>query len=389
MQKKLIALAVAGVVSGGAFAQSNVTIYGRLDYGYDTRSGYDGKLPAVQDRSKGEFRDGVRGGSRIGFKGSEDLGNGTKAIFQAEYGIATDGPANTNTAAPNVPASSAFWTNRNVFVGLTGNWGTLVGGRLDGIRYNLMLAAEQLGGGVGNMTSMTVQYDRADNAFAYISPKFNGFTFTYAHSTGTGGPEGGVFAGGVSKNTAGLGAGAVASGNRGDDILNSFMLKYDNGPVVLWADYETTTQKGFSNSDLKTYVLAGTYDFGMVKIGALYDSLKGDPFSNIGGATYTAAAITGGAGYDKRAWALSASIPLGKWTVKGLYGQVENKLAANSDAKKYGLAVDYALSKRTMVYADFGKVSNDSNAAYGIQASPNSNAYYGNKGIDFGIAHNF
>lgn len=380
MQKKLIALAVAGIVSGGAFAQSNVTLYGRLDYGFDARKGADGKLAATQDKTKSEMRDGVRGGSRIGFKGSEDLGNGTKAIFQAEFGISTDGPANTNTTTQNIPKSSAFWTNRNSFVGLTGNWGTFVGGRLDGIRYNLMLAAEQLGGGVGNFTSMTAQYDRADNAVAYISPKFNGFTFTYAHSFNTDGPEGGVLA----KNNQG-------GGNKGDDVLNSFMLKYDNGPVVLWADYETTSQKGFSNSDLKTYVLAGTYDFGMVKIGGLYDSLKIDACGNIVNVSATCALA--GTAYDKRAWALSASVPVGNWTFKGLYGQVENKLntvaAKNTDAKKFGLAVDYKLSKRTMVYADWGKVDNESNAAYGINASPNSNAYYGNKGVDFGIAHNF
>jgi len=376
MQKKLIAVAVAGIVSGTAFAQSNVTVYGRLDYGFDARKGTDGKLAATQNKTKSEVRDGIRGGSRIGFKGAEDLGNGTKAIFELEYGVATDQPANINTATPNVPGTSAFWVNRHSYIGLTGNWGTFVGGRLDGIRYNLMLQAEQLGGGVGNFTSMTGQYDRADNAFAYISPKFNGFTFTYAHSFNTSGSEGSVLA----KNNMG-------GGNKGDDVLNSFMLKYDNGPVVLWADYETTTQKGFKNADLKTYVLAGTYNFGMVKVGALYDSLKIDACGNL--VNVSATCNLAGTAYDRRNWAVSAVVPYGKWAFKALYGQVDNKIGVKTDAKKYGLALDYDLSKRTKLYADWGKVDNDANAAFGINASPNSNAYYGNKGIDFGIAHNF
>jgi predicted porin len=61
MQKKIIALAVAGLVSGAAFAQSNVTVYGIR---------------------KAKSTDGGQDGSRVGFKGTEDLGNGLSAFFQ-------------------------------------------------------------------------------------------------------------------------------------------------------------------------------------------------------------------------------------------------------------------------------------------------------------------
>ena len=83
MQKKLIALAVAGLASTAAFAQSNVTIYGIVDAGYvnssvDRAAGGNGNFSGIQS--------GVWAGSRLGFRGEEGLGNGLKAVFTLEYG---------------------------------------------------------------------------------------------------------------------------------------------------------------------------------------------------------------------------------------------------------------------------------------------------------------
>src|SRR6185295_7772753 len=135
MQKKLIALAIAGLASTAAFAQSNVSIYVRVDYGFMQRGGGDG---AVADRGvKNEFASGIQSGSRIGFKGAEDLGNGLKAIFELEYSLAVD---QGTTAATQ-------WGNRHSYVGLTGNFGTVVGGRLDGIRYGIFTTYDPFGAG--------------------------------------------------------------------------------------------------------------------------------------------------------------------------------------------------------------------------------------------------
>ena len=72
MQKKIIALAVAGLVSGAAFAQSNVTVYGIADaaFQYSSSSYVNGV------KSQSAINDGGQDGSRVGFKGTEDLGNG-------------------------------------------------------------------------------------------------------------------------------------------------------------------------------------------------------------------------------------------------------------------------------------------------------------------------
>ena len=229
MQKKLIALAVAGLASSAVFAADNVTIYGRMDLGYLNQSGNSGGVQNVN--SKGSIASGLQSGSRIGFKGSEDLGNGLKAIFQAEFGTAIDQASATSTAAT--------WVNRNSYVGLTGGFGTVVGGRLDGVRYGIFNKYDAFAGGtVGNFTQMTGQVDRADNAIAYISPNFNGFTATLVYATNIAGPEN--------------------AGNRNDLRLNTLMVNYENGPLSLTADYETvkSVEETAANVDVKVTTLA-------------------------------------------------------------------------------------------------------------------------------------
>ncbi|MBK8386079.1 MAG: porin [Candidatus Accumulibacter sp.] len=84
MQKKLLALAVAGLASGVASAQTNVTIYGVLDMGYVYSSGSLGREAAPTPSA---VSPGSAAGNRLGFKGEEALGNGLKAVFTLEYGL--------------------------------------------------------------------------------------------------------------------------------------------------------------------------------------------------------------------------------------------------------------------------------------------------------------
>jgi predicted porin len=101
MQKKLIALAVASLASGAAFAQTNVTIYGIVDAGYVYSWGDPGRVAGTRFDNAGAnirgtntfsgVQSGLLAGSRIGFKGEEALGNGLKAIFTLEYALDIDG----------------------------------------------------------------------------------------------------------------------------------------------------------------------------------------------------------------------------------------------------------------------------------------------------------
>ena len=119
MQKKIIALAVAGLVSGVAFAQTNVTIYGVADVGY-TYSQSDRGNGLSGDYKFSGLRDGTdngQNGSRIGFKGEEALGNGLKAIFVTELRISQTEGTQSGVA-------------RRTFVGLSSSkFGTFTAGR--------------------------------------------------------------------------------------------------------------------------------------------------------------------------------------------------------------------------------------------------------------------
>src|SRR5574343_1211154 len=254
MQKKIIALAIAGLASTAAFAQSNVTIYGRMDLGAAYRTGDSGGVANTE--GKYEIASGIGSGSRIGFKGVEDLGNGLKAVFQSEFGIGIDQPAgsarindaNGNQIGQSAAGTNATWTNRNSYVGLAGGFGTVVAGRLDGVRYGIFNTYDPFAGGtIGNFTQMTIQVDRADNAIAYISPNFNGFGLVLAYSSGTAGAEqkGNRFPGG-------------AVGGTGS--LHTIMGTYDNGPLSARLDYEEVTFPGESYSKTWVATAAASYD---------------------------------------------------------------------------------------------------------------------------------
>lgn len=372
MQKKLIALAVAAVTSGAAFAQSNVTIYGNVDMGYMFRSGNNG---AVANTPSSHDLQSAASQSSIGFKGVEDLGNGLKALFDLQYRITPDANSTIGGAGAG-----------HQYVGLTGGFGTAVAGYLDGIRYGIYGKYNPFGNySVASLTSMTTQYDRAANALAYISPSFAGFTVILATATNTQGAEGSLNGVHVPAKPAG--------GNTGDDRLLSANLIYANGPLSIDLDYETTRAVSYSDSKLYVATAGASYDFGVVKVSGLYDIIKGDPNSFIGGNTTFAAAAFGlatGQKYDRRNWFIGATVPVGKFSVMGMFGQVKDKTLTDADAWKVGVGARYALSKRTELYADYAHIKNDRLAAYTINPMGNgSGTSTGVNGLAMGIKHSF
>jgi predicted porin len=402
MQKKLIALAIAGIVSAPAFAQSNVTVYGRADMGYmNTTTGTNGGVGTVNSRSSFGSNNGS---SRLGFRGAEDLGNGLKAIFEFEFGLGIDSTGNTlasgvTAGTTTLTGTTATFNNRHSYVGLTGNFGTLVAGRLDGVRYNEMVKYDAFAGNtVGNFNQMQLALDRADNAVAYISPKWNGFQFTGAYSSSVIGNE--------------VGTAGTVSGNENNARLNTLMLTYENGPFRASVDYETArTQKfnaaGTSNifgtgvdGDQRVMLIGASYDFGFMKLAAVADSNEITNRAATSGNAATAG-LTNTKITDYRDFMLSASVPFaGKWVGKATFGKVDNKITVlqtgvandangSNDATKFGIGFTYAMSKRTQAYANYGKIENSGNAAFQINSAGNANGTNGVSGFDIGIGHNF
>jgi predicted porin len=187
------------------------------------------------------------------------------------------------------------------------------------------------------------------------------------------------------------------------------MVNYANGPLDLTADYETvrgvnttafkaatvtsvlvpvaptglaipvTTGVAASGGDVDVRVmtLGGSYDFGVVKLSALYDTHKVD--------------ANGKNTVDYRDYFISAKAPISgtKFTVKTTYGKVDDRTVADADATKFGLGLDYSLSKRTVIYADYGQISNRNQATYQVSAAANANGNNGVRGFDLGVAHTF
>jgi predicted porin len=373
MQKKIIALAIAAATSGAAFAQSNVTIYGNIDMGYLTTSGHNGKVPDQGNVGSANQARNYLGSnasfSYLGFKGVEDLGNGLKALFDLQYSF-------------NADTGGGLGSKGHSYVGLTGAYGTMVAGYLDGLRWGIYGKYNPFGNySVGNFAHMTTQYDRAANALAYISPAWNGFTLILATATNTQGAEGNLKA---AHSTTG-------SGN-GDDRLFSVNLVYANGGLSADLDYETTKAVGYSDSRL--YVATGgvSYDFGVVKLGAVYDIIHGQPESLIGGnvAGPAIAHLSAGQEYDRRNWFVGATVPIGKAKILASYGQVKDKTLSEADAAKFAIGARYALSKRTELYADFAHIKNDHNASYAINSMGyDSTSGNGVNGFAFGMKHAF
>ena len=133
MRKKIIAVAVAGL-STAAFAQTNVTIYGVADVSGQGYSLSQSKAPSkVNGGNQGNVFSVQSNSSLIGFKGTEDLGNGLKALFQAEttLNLAGNSPGNTaNTGIAVNNSNSVFSGLRDSFVGLNSKYGTGLAGYL-------------------------------------------------------------------------------------------------------------------------------------------------------------------------------------------------------------------------------------------------------------------
>ncbi|MEZ0605516.1 porin [Paraburkholderia sp. IW21] len=180
--KKVLATSALGLVALGAHAQSSVTLYGIVDTGI----GYQSSQTSLGSTSGGhsvvKMINGIWAGSRFGMKGSEDLGGGTKAIFQLEEGF------NSATGAQSV---SGLAFNRQAYVGLANaTYGSFTAGRQYTSYYTLLSPYSPTtwltgayGAHPGDIDSLDTLY-RANNSLVYTSPNMHGLTVSGSYSVG-------------------------------------------------------------------------------------------------------------------------------------------------------------------------------------------------------------
>ncbi len=234
-----IALAAATAAQAQSPSPSSVTLYGIVDMFVQYGKGDSTQL-AVQS--------GGVSGSRLGVKGSEDLGGGLKAQFQLEAGILADTGAQAN-------ASSFF--SRQSWVGLSSStWGALTVGRQTIPQYDILDAFDTFGTGVGSSASSSIvsTTSRANNSVKYSSPNLGGFS-------------------GVA--LVGMGETTPSATNSGDNA-NVYALggTYSNGPFG--AGLALNMFKRGTNAQVDArYVLAtASYDFGVAKLSGAVQKVR-------------------------------------------------------------------------------------------------------------------
>lgn len=391
MQKNLIALAVAGLASTGAFAQANVTVYGIADGSFDvvrvsnTAGNTDlGNMTRVSTNS-----------SYIGFKGAEALGNGLTAVFQLESGVSFD-----NTGS--------FGATRDSFVGVAGGFGTVVLGNLTGptralgaavdvnagatgigansallgkLGNNLLSSTDGNGNYPGTSNSSTcgrsstctsIFDTRWKNAIAYVSPSFAGLNATVAYV--------------ANENKAFHNSGADGANTTGYDVG----LKYANGPAMAAVTYNAVSLGNDAGTNVSDLRVGGTFDFGIASVRAVFDHARANHF----GGTLTQNVFGLGGTFNVT--------PAGKLLAQAYVARdlkTNGSSGSDTGAKLFEVGYEHSLSKRTMLKAVYAHLNNDNNARYdfGINAvGINPSAATGLntagatiQGIQLGLRHSF
>jgi len=341
MQKKLLALAVAGVLAAPAvaMAQSAVTISGVFKASLDNFSigNPNAARPAGGNTSETRVTDNS---SRLIFGITEDIGGGMSGIAQVDMRLNTD--------------TGALAASGNTWVGLRGtSWGTVTLGRHD-LHYGkqpddiavkagaLQAASVSLMDFVPNGTTAIAGATRTNNVLRYDSPNWSGFAFTAAYSSNPTGQEA-----------------DLTSGVRKGNAWNFNPTYTANNFGVGWSYWNQKADAGgvsatLGGSDQKSNVFYGYWTGGGFKVGAALNQSKVEN------------GTTGAQLFDRRAWTIPVSWTSGSHNVYAHYTKAnKDKVAGDgTEAKMIAVAYVYDLSKRTSVGVTYAKIDNGANAAY-------------------------
>lgn len=389
MQKKLIALAIAGL-STAAFAQSNVTISGQMKVGMQSVKA-DGAVGGVNYTSRTRV---VDDNSNIRFSGQENLGNGLTAWFQIESAIGTADNDGTTGTAPGSSRSTS-WGTRNTAVGLKGAWGNVFMGKWDA-HYNAMYNVEANGltdGLAMASSSLNLLHTfngqgglggRLNNVVAYALPDINGFTghIAYAGSGGAtnewttpnlgnkedgwnlrlaydNGPISAAYSH-LRVNNNGAGAAGAASNVCVNATTGAITMAAACPAGTSGVATAVTTAGAVVGNDVKSNRLGFAYTFPMgLKVGLIYDKTTID-------------LKAAGTSNDRSVWALPIRYTTGAHAVSFTYAKADsvkgsgamNVAGTDTGAKMSQISYEYALSKRTSVSATYVKLDNDNGGRY-------------------------
>ena len=361
MQKKIIALAIASALTAPALAFADATVYGQANLSVDMVS--DGMTNSTRTNQLNSNT------SRLGVKGSEDLGSGLSAIAQMEGTIGMD----TGTIGTTL-------FDRDTFLGLSSvTAGTALLGRHATPYYMATRKLDMFADGIAdNRGQQTAQgavpftptmmgggHDaRLGNVIAYISPAMS--SFSVAAATVFGAENNGVV-------------------NASKGSLYSLAGMYEQGPIYATLAYDTIKAGTAGSGDL------GAGAFGTAAVDDKATALKvGGSFTMdafgvnavIERLTHTVAAT--GADLKNTNFYLAGKFNISSTdAVKAAFTKRGNTTGATDNAKQYAIGYDHVLSKNTTVYALYTKITQNGSDPITLVDNPDPSA------VSVGIKHSF
>jgi len=363
MNKKLVAVAVAGVLAAPLAAQAqtaNVTLYGRLNLTAEVVNAQQ------SDGTKGNYFQVSTNSSRLGVRGTESLGGGLNAIFQIESNVSGD-------------TGGGLLGTRETFAGLQGSWGTFkignflapyddihpIFGNVPTLTTSLLSTASVWAQGTSGKTAGGFDA-RLGNSVRYDSPRIAGFSFSTQ----------------VSQLDASAGQGGISYGSVDTQRRHAYVWSsggyYNAGPLQVGLAYEANNKVRGPNLDDYALSLAGAWNFGVFRLGGVIEQLKYDVPTgdvkrdyygisgtfNLGpGQFYAYYAIA----QDGKGSACNIN-DIGCTTANGGVAGVYK--GANTGANEWELSYTYPLSKRTLTYVGYHQIDNDSGAGYNFNINP-------------------
>jgi predicted porin len=387
MKKSLIALAVMAA-AGAASAQSSVQLFGIVDVNYNYVKGDGaGHVSSLTDSGYNS--------SRLGFRGTEDLGGGMSASFWLEAGLNPDNGTGDASNANNQPfgafgatngangpvraGSQGLVFNRRSTVSLAGGWGELRLGR-DYVPtfWNLTIFDPFGTNGVGSSSNLTIGAGlgttnsaqlvtavRASNSIGYfLPPNLGGFYGQAMYAFG--------------ENASNAGATADDGNHWG------VRLGFASGPFNIAAAYGETTRNNtaiptnFGIGDYKAMNIGGQWDFGAFK---LMGQWAHDEIESVG-------AFIGG---EQESFLLGGLVPVGAGEIRASYihTNVKHSAFGADDGDMFAIGYVHNLSKRTAVYATYARVDNKGSGVAFHNGRATVNGGGSTDGFDLGIRHSF
>jgi predicted porin len=355
------AMALADTATPGG----SVNLYGVLDAGYVYQSGSVNNANGTSSGPvvKNALQGGVARGSRLGFRGTENLGNNLKAIFAAEMGFYVDtGVSSQGPQALNqYPAGPMF--GRQAFVGLASDAGTLTMGRQYTPAFLVTVLADPFfQGTAGNMANMQNTSGRANNSLIYVTPSYGGLTASAMYAFGE-----------VPGDSA-----------KGRQYSANLIYQASRLSVGL-AFYNTNNPAATATS--RTTTLAANYDAGFATFYGDVQLQRASAESAPGSAVLGADRIF----TSYNSYLAGVSVPFGRheFLLSYIYNMdMRSGPGSNRNASQVAAGYKYHASKRTYLYAAYGSVTNHNGASYttGDALSINSNA---RRSFNLGISHDF